>query len=599
MASFISCKLCSSYGHLEGSRECPAYISPLENRVIPFKYSMVNVSALSNLFPCAIQFRGIRFNSLEQAYQYFKALFLENRELATRILESVSTETILRVAKLIGPAMPVEWDNMKLQLMADLLLAKYEQCEMFRQMLEGLPLDYILVEATANKFWAAGLGPDLVLCTRVTHYPGQNHLGRLIMVIRENMGRPDMADRVFAHVQYVASLSVEGSGQPRQSPGSNISSFNSDAMSNCEQPQPVIASTPITKKGKLNTPLPVPVTLPAVIGERDESLDREPLPPVKTRKPIMWPDIYTGKETFETYLEHFVQVAEINAWGDQDILRYFSVRLRDAAREFYSDLAVAEKASFNILAQRFSERFGMSGRAQLVKIELKNRKKLPNETWQELSDSVRHMVKTAYPQLRDRAAIEVECFVAAITDSHVLAKVVEGTPSSLQAATLLASKAEAVDQTVKSVFGKKVHSVGQDSESHTEVNEVNVLSTKMSELLTRVNSIENKMQSHGKDDKSKESDKDKAAKQGRGRGKFRKNRGNRGGWPRGFQANTGNYFPQGYPDGPRFGGMDPCPPSGPGYWSPDFARGRGYCPRGQGGIFRPQGRGQNQGPLNY
>ncbi len=44
-----------------------------------------------------------------------------------------------------------------------------------------------LVEATSNRFWGSGLGPDHTVSTLKDYWPGQNHMGQILCQLHEEI----------------------------------------------------------------------------------------------------------------------------------------------------------------------------------------------------------------------------------------------------------------------------------------------------------------------------------------------------------------------------------------------------------------------------
>ena len=96
-------------------------------------------------------------------------------------------------AKRIAQEMPFkdhsEWNMKKISVMRNVLTAKAESSDKFKSVLINSQ-DKNLVEATRNEFWRrgeAGLGPLLVMTTDIQKLPVSNHLGKLLMGLRDNL----------------------------------------------------------------------------------------------------------------------------------------------------------------------------------------------------------------------------------------------------------------------------------------------------------------------------------------------------------------------------------------------------------------------------
>jgi len=125
---------------------------------------------LSNFYPCAVEYEGLIFPTVEHAYQAAKTLNLGER-LAIRNCETPGK------AKRMGRAVTLRknWNSIKLDVMLGLLRQKF-----------GYPVLLGMLLATGNehiqegndwgdRFWGVSGGV------------GENHLGRLLMQVRNEL----------------------------------------------------------------------------------------------------------------------------------------------------------------------------------------------------------------------------------------------------------------------------------------------------------------------------------------------------------------------------------------------------------------------------
>jgi len=124
---------------------------------------------LSNFWPCLLKFEGLAYLSSEAAYQASKSSNPETKEKFTSI--------DARLARNLGRQIGIrdDWEQDKLNVMYRILRAKFTQ-EPQRQILLGTG-DAYLEETNYwhDTFWGVYNGV------------GENHLGRLLMVIRDEL----------------------------------------------------------------------------------------------------------------------------------------------------------------------------------------------------------------------------------------------------------------------------------------------------------------------------------------------------------------------------------------------------------------------------
>ena len=123
---------------------------------------------LSNFWPCVIEFEGIKFSSVEHAYQAAKTLDIKERKRIAKLLTPGK-------AKRAGQELKIrpDWEEIKLSIMRELLIKKFSHRElMFRlKLTEG---ELIEGNNWGDTFWGICRGK------------GENHLGKLLMEIRDN-----------------------------------------------------------------------------------------------------------------------------------------------------------------------------------------------------------------------------------------------------------------------------------------------------------------------------------------------------------------------------------------------------------------------------
>lgn len=136
-------------------------------------------TVLSNFYSCSVVMDGSQYPSVEHAYQAAKTLNLESRvPLQAASLSSAGAKKV--GAKL---ALRADWESVKLQVMESLLRQKFRTDTAPGQFLLNTR-DAPLVEGNTwgDTFWG--------VCKGVGH----NHLGRILMEIREHLRQESTVD---------------------------------------------------------------------------------------------------------------------------------------------------------------------------------------------------------------------------------------------------------------------------------------------------------------------------------------------------------------------------------------------------------------------
>jgi ribA/ribD-fused uncharacterized protein len=128
---------------------------------------------LSNFMPVKIVLDGIEYPSVEHAYQSAKSDDMEWKSLCAD--RYITVGTIKRKSREVD--LVLNWDIIKLDVMEECLKQKFSK-QPFKNLLLGTKLQYI---QEGNKWGDTFWGVDLKTGE------GQNHLGKLIMDIRDEL----------------------------------------------------------------------------------------------------------------------------------------------------------------------------------------------------------------------------------------------------------------------------------------------------------------------------------------------------------------------------------------------------------------------------
>ena len=127
-------------------------------------------SFLSNFYPCLIEFDGDIYPSLEHAYQAAKTNDPNERK-------KIREEKQVRRAKQIGRHVTIreDWEQIKVEVMRDLLKKKFENPQMRKLLLDTYPHDLVEGNNWGDTFWGVCRGH------------GKNMLGVLLIQLRSKL----------------------------------------------------------------------------------------------------------------------------------------------------------------------------------------------------------------------------------------------------------------------------------------------------------------------------------------------------------------------------------------------------------------------------
>lgn len=146
---------------------------------------------LSNFSAFKLIWKGILFDTSEQAYHWEK--FVDHPSVQEQILRTQSAHDAFKTANYLSSFKLPDWDDIKLEVMKEILQAKVAQHEYVRRKLLETGDRELVEDSWRDDFWGVGPNGD-----------GKNWLGRLWMQIRDAI-KEDVADAKHPTV-------VEGTG---------------------------------------------------------------------------------------------------------------------------------------------------------------------------------------------------------------------------------------------------------------------------------------------------------------------------------------------------------------------------------------------------
>ena len=132
-------------------------------------FTMEN-SFLSNFYPCLIEFEGDIYRTLEHAYQAAKTHDPDERR-------KIREEERAGKAKQMGKRVTIreDWEQIKVEVMRDLLKKKFENPQLRKLLLDTYPHDLVEGNNWGDTFWGVCRGH------------GKNMLGVLLMQLRSEL----------------------------------------------------------------------------------------------------------------------------------------------------------------------------------------------------------------------------------------------------------------------------------------------------------------------------------------------------------------------------------------------------------------------------
>ena len=157
------------------------------------------------------------------------------------------------------------------------------------------------------------------------------------------------------------------------------------------------------------------------------------------------PQNYDGGSDFEEFLCQFEITCEINAWKYKEKSLYLANCLTGVARSLLNELDSDVRRDYDTLIEKLRNRFGSVNQSEIYRTHLKSRTRHKGETIQELAQSIKKLVRQAYPGVNKEVieTLSLDNFIDAITDSEIRMRVRELSPKSLDEAEQICVRLEA------------------------------------------------------------------------------------------------------------------------------------------------------------
>ena len=161
------------------------------------------------------------------------------------------------------------------------------------------------------------------------------------------------------------------------------------------------------------------------------SLERAP-----TAKPLVLPDTYDATKSWDDWISHFENVADVNEWNDAMKLKWIKVRLIGRAQKAFQHLGEEAKGDYAGAKAALKSRFEPESKQSCYRAELQTRRKKCEEGWADFAEDLRVLSEKAYPQLQlqARECLAINAYLKQISNPQVAFAVRQKHPANLDEA---------------------------------------------------------------------------------------------------------------------------------------------------------------------
>jgi len=205
---------------------------------------------------------------------------------------------------------------------------------------------------------------------------------------------------------------------------------------------------------------------------------------------------FDGTGSFETFFAHFRNCAEHNKWKPTEQLSWLKSSLIKNAGQVLWDLSPDSTDTFSKLVDVLTNRFGGVKQTDKHRMELRYRKRRPNESLADLHQDISRLMALAHPQLpsSSRDTIAVDYFIDSLNDADFALKVRERNPASLDEALRVSLQLEAwIRDTNRHKTEEYVTSKGKVKEARATITTGNENAAEISAIKNQVSSLGKQM----------------------------------------------------------------------------------------------------------
>jgi ribA/ribD-fused uncharacterized protein len=143
-------------------------------------------SPLSNFYPARFMKNGLVYRSSEHYYQESKAMVNNDLDAAEEIRMMTDSVDMYRRGQTVKVNTDIWTDGKRLAVMEEALTLKFSQNKHLREVLLSTNDSNIWEARSQDTFFGAGASPSDLKRSCYQSVPGANHLGKLLMKVRDN-----------------------------------------------------------------------------------------------------------------------------------------------------------------------------------------------------------------------------------------------------------------------------------------------------------------------------------------------------------------------------------------------------------------------------
>lgn len=152
-----------------------------------FTFFFTKADVFSNWHPAWFTLRGIRFNCVEQAMMYAKAVEFGDQATAQKILEAADPKEQKRLGRLVTPYDDARWQRIARPVVYAATKAKFTQNAHLLDKLLATGATTLVEASPYDSVWGVGLGERDPRIEDPSKWRGTNWLGQVLTRLRDDL----------------------------------------------------------------------------------------------------------------------------------------------------------------------------------------------------------------------------------------------------------------------------------------------------------------------------------------------------------------------------------------------------------------------------
>ena len=120
-------------------------------------------------------------------------------------------------------------------------------------------------------------------------------------------------------------------------------------------------------------------------------------------RPLVLPESFNGETDYCDWIDHFENVAALNAWDESAKLQWLKVRLTGRAQTALKRIPEATWRSYSDTLAALKRRFEPDSKRELYAVEFQTRRKCKTEGWPDFAEDLQKLADWVYSYLQEEA----------------------------------------------------------------------------------------------------------------------------------------------------------------------------------------------------